>query len=252
MKINDIEEILANKAQTPALLRALTLDKRRGVRALLTSQGKALIEGQEERCRLSQIYDLEKEALTYGLAAGVDEAGRGPLAGPVYAAAVVLPIGEILVGLKDSKKLKRGQRQNLRDKIKTKALSYSVAYASVEEIEALNISQATFLAMGRAVRGLSVACQVLLVDGNQDPGLTGFFTRTVVDGDNRSASIAAASILAKEARDQVMDQIHQLYPHYGFDKHMGYGTRDHYQALADHGPSPLHRLSFLSKGNPYG
>lgn len=179
--------------------------------------------------------------------AGVDEAGRGPLAGPVVAAAVILPPEVEIEGLNDSKKLTPARREALFSVITQTALSYCVSGASVEEIESLNILQATFLAMRRAVEGLSVPVDLLLIDGNQMPGGLSVPARTVVKGDGRSASIAAASILAKVTRDRYMVQMDAQYPGYGFAQHKGYGTKAHYAALAQKGLSPLHRPSFLKK-----
>ncbi len=179
--------------------------------------------------------------------AGVDEAGRGPLAGPVVAAAVILPPEVEIEGLNDSKKLTSARREALFSVITQTALSYCVSGASVEEIESLNILQATFLAMRRAVEGLSVPVDLLLIDGNQMPGGLSVPARTVVKGDGRSASIAAASILAKVTRDRYMVQMDTQYPGYGFAQHKGYGTKAHYAALAQKGLSPLHRPSFLKK-----
>lgn len=179
--------------------------------------------------------------------AGVDEAGRGPLAGPVVAAAVVLPPEVEIEGLNDSKKLTPARREALFSAITQTALSYCVSGASVEEIENLNILQATFLAMRRAVEGLSVPVDLLLIDGNQMPDGLSVPARTVVKGDGRSASIAAASILAKVTRDRYMVQMDAQYPGYGFAQHKGYGTKAHYAALAQKGLSPLHRPSFLKK-----
>ena len=180
------------------------------------------------------------------LLCGVDEAGRGPLAGEVYAAAVILPPGCEIEGLNDSKKLTARRRDALYDEITARAVSWCVASATVEEIERLNILQATFLAMRRAVAGLSPAPQLALVDGNRDPGLP-VHTRCVVKGDAVSASVAAASILAKVSRDRYMEQIAREYPQYGFEQHKGYGTKLHYQKLEEFGESPVHRHSFLKK-----
>ena len=183
----------------------------------------------------------------FSVIAGVDEAGRGPLAGPVTAAAVILPDGVVIDGLNDSKKLTEKKRELLFDVIKETAISYCIAHATVEEIEEYNILQATFLAMRRAVAGLTLPPELVLIDGNQLPtGLT-LPARTMVKGDSHSASIAAASILAKVTRDRYMDEQDKLYPAYGFAKHKGYGTKAHYEALASEGLSPIHRPSFLKK-----
>lgn len=183
------------------------------------------------------------------LLCGVDEAGRGPLAGDVYAAAVILPPDCELPGLNDSKKLSAKKREALYEQITAQAVSYCVATASAEEIDRLNILQATFLAMRRAVEGLSVQPELVLVDGNRNPGLP-IHTRLVVKGDATSASIAAASILAKVERDRYMERLAEEYPQYQFEKHKGYGTELHYQMLDQFGPSPIHRKSFLKNYQP--
>ncbi|MGI5957936.1 MAG: ribonuclease HII [Massiliimalia sp.] len=177
---------------------------------------------------------------------GVDEAGRGPLAGDVYAAAVILPEDCIIEGLNDSKKLTEKKREALFLEIQEKAVDYCIATATVAEIEEYNILKATFLAMRRAVDGLKIKPQRVLVDGNRDPGLD-YPTRCIVKGDATSASIAAASILAKVARDHYMEQVARDYPQYLFEKHKGYGTKLHYEKLDEYGESPVHRHSFLKK-----
>ena len=195
-------------------------------------------------------YEREWQEKGMTLICGVDEAGRGPLAGPVCAAAVILPaelcVEEALPGLNDSKKLTDKKRRELFEKIKACAVTYGIGYASHEEIDGINILQATFLAMRRAMEQLSVCPEVALVDGNQDPCFD-LTTQTIVKGDSRSASIAAASILAKVSRDDVMVAISEEYPQYGFDVHKGYGTKKHYEALTEFGASPVHRQSFLKK-----
>jgi len=197
---------------------------------------------------MTQLWELEEALYAQGarLICGVDEAGRGPLAGPVCAAAVILPRGLEIEGLNDSKKLSEKKREELFELIKEKALYYGIAFAEVSEIEELNILNATFLAMRRAVEHLSEKPEIALVDGNRDPGL-GIRTELVVKGDSRCADIAAASILAKVTRDRYMLRMDELYPQYHFVKHKGYGTKLHYEALREHGPSPIHRLSFLRK-----
>lgn len=183
--------------------------------------------------------------LTYpaGLVCGIDEAGRGPLAGPVVAAAVILDPSRPLPGIDDSKKLSAVKRERLAPLIREQALCWAVAEASVEEIDRLNILQATLLAMQRAVAALSLRPERALVDGNRCPRLD-IPVAAIVKGDGQIASIAAASILAKTARDAGMRVLHQDYPHYGFDRHMGYPTAAHFAALKQHGPSPAHRRSF--------
>ncbi len=193
-------------------------------------------------------YTFEHQAHEQGfnIVCGVDEAGRGPLAGPVCAAAVILPDGLVIEGLDDSKKLTEKKRDALYDVICEEAISYGVAFASVEEIEELNILQATFLAMKRAVESLNVKADLALVDGNQKPPLD-IQARTLVKGDAKSPSIAAASILAKVTRDRLMVEIAEQYPQYEFPKHKGYGTKLHYEKIMEHGISPVHRRSFLKK-----
>lgn len=187
-----------------------------------------------------------KQAEGYQLICGVDEAGRGPLAGPVCAAAVILPDGVEITGLNDSKKLSDKKRRELLPIIKEKAVAYSIAFADHQEIDSINILQATFLAMQRAIDGLSVKPDFALIDGNREKDF-GLPVQTIVQGDGRSASIAAASILAKVTRDDLMDQLTKEYPGYGFEVHKGYGTKAHYEALAQLGPSPVHRMTFLKK-----
>ena len=180
------------------------------------------------------------------LVCGVDEAGRGPLAGPVCAAACVLPRGLELEGLNDSKKLSEKKREQLYAQITGQALAWSVCLVDEKTIDRVNILQATFLAMRGAVEGLSLRPELCLVDGNQEPGL-GVKTVTVIHGDARCASIAAASILAKVTRDRLMLELAEQYPQYGFEKHKGYGTKAHYEALDRCGPCPIHRRTFLKK-----
>lgn len=182
----------------------------------------------------------------YQVICGVDEAGRGPLAGPVCAAAVILPPNTVIPGLNDSKKLTDKRRRELYPVIKEQALAYGIAFASHEEIDEINILQATFLAMRRALEQLDVKPDMVLVDGNR---LTDFGVpaKSVVKGDSLSANIAAASVLAKVTRDDLMMTEAENYPQYGFEIHKGYGTKAHYEALRAHGPSPIHRMTFLKK-----
>lgn len=179
------------------------------------------------------------------LLCGVDEAGRGPLAGPVFAAAVIFDPEHVPEGLNDSKKLSEKKREKLFDEICEKALTYSIASASVEEIESVNILQATFLAMKRAVEGLSVVPGLVLVDGNKIPQGLPSDARAVIGGDALSATIGAASVLAKVSRDRYMLELDKQYPEYVFSKHKGYGTALHYERLKEYGISPVHRRSFL-------
>ncbi len=177
---------------------------------------------------------------------GVDEAGRGPLAGPVCAAAVMLPPGLEIPGLNDSKKLSEKKREALYDSIIAQARSYGIAFATVEEIEEYNILGATFLAMNRAIAQLDPQPALALIDGNRNTDIT-VPSRCIVGGDGKCADIAAASVLAKVTRDRYMRDMAQTYPQYGFEKHKGYGTAAHYAAIRTYGPSPIHRPSFLKK-----
>ena len=177
---------------------------------------------------------------------GVDEAGRGPLAGPVCAAAVILPANIQIPGLDDSKKLSDKRRRELFPIIKEEAIAYGIAFADHNEIDEINILQATFLAMERAIQQLQVKPQLALIDGNRAKNF-GIPVETVVHGDSKSASIAAASILAKVTRDDYMLEMSKEYTNYGFDIHKGYGTKAHYAALTEYGPSPIHRMTFLKK-----
>ena len=189
-------------------------------------------------------YENELKAKGYSLICGIDEAGRGPLAGPVFAAAVILPEGLENLGINDSKKLSEKKRDQLFDLIREKAVACSVACATEKEIDEINILNATFLAMKRAVEGLSVRPQIALVDGNRKPG-TGVEEITLVKGDAKSISIAAASILAKVSRDRYLLDLDKQYPQYQFAQHKGYPTKLHYEMIKAHGVSPVHRRSFL-------
>lgn len=191
-------------------------------------------------------FDREYYAQGYEFICGVDEAGRGPLAGPVCAAAVILPKNLEIPGLNDSKKLTDKKRRELYDIIIEQAEAYGIALVSEQEIDEINILQATFLAMERAVAQLSVKPDLALVDGNREPHLP-VEVKTVVKGDSRSANIAAASILAKVTRDRLLEELDETYPAYGFAIHKGYGTKRHYEALREYGPCPIHRMTFLKK-----
>lgn len=192
--------------------------------------------------------EFEKEALAKGYKSvcGVDEAGRGPLAGPVCAAAVILPEGVIIDGVNDSKKLSEKKRESLFDVIREQALSYTIAYATVDEIEEINILNATMLAMRRAIDGLEIKADYAMIDGNKIPPID-IDAECIVKGDAKSMSIACASILAKVSRDRLLYKYAEEYPMYGFDKHKGYGTKVHREAILKYGPCPYHRKSFLKK-----
>ena len=192
-------------------------------------------------------YEFEKAAVNSGFSCicGVDEAGRGPLAGPVCAAAVILPEGAVIEGLDDSKKLTEKKREKLYDIIKETAVAYSVAYGTLEEIESVNILEATYLAMNRAIEGLNVKPDFALIDGNRVPRGIKIPCETVVKGDSKSMSVAAASVLAKVTRDRLMLEYDKKYPEYNFKKHKGYGTKEHTELIKQYGPCEIHRLSFL-------
>lgn len=194
------------------------------------------------------MWQIENEYFDKGirLICGVDEAGRGPLAGPVCAAAVILPPNLEIPGLNDSKKLSDKRRRELMPVIKEQAVAYGIAFADHNEIDELNILQATYLAMERAIGQLAVKPELALIDGNRAKDF-GIPVQTVVSGDSLSASIAAASVLAKVTRDDYMLQMAEQYPEYGFEIHKGYGTKAHYAALTEHGHCAIHRMSFLKK-----
>jgi ribonuclease HII len=194
------------------------------------------------------LWAIERQHFANGvnLLCGVDEAGRGPLAGPVCAAAVILPKELVIPGLNDSKKLSDKRRRELYDIITQQAVSYGIAFATAEEIDEINILQATFLAMERAMAQLDPKPELALIDGNRAKDF-GLPVQTIVKGDSLSASIAAASILAKVTRDRYMEELAEQYPRYGFEVHKGYPTKRHYAAIAEFGPCPAHRRTFLKK-----
>ena len=196
----------------------------------------------------NNMWQIEEALFAQGIVSvcGIDEAGRGPLAGPVCAAAVILPPHLEIPGLNDSKKLSDKRRRDLMPVIKEQAIAYGIGMASHEEIDQINILQATFLAMERALAQLEGKAKFALIDGNREKDF-GLPVMTVVKGDSRSANIAAASILAKVTRDDLMEALAEEYPQYGFEIHKGYGTKAHYEALRTYGPSPIHRMTFLKK-----
>ncbi len=197
---------------------------------------------------MTKLWTLENEIYDSGvsLICGVDEAGRGPLAGPVCAAAVILPRGIEIAGLNDSKKLSEKKREKLYDEICDKAISFGIAFATVDEIEKLNILNAAMLAMNRAIAQLDPQPELALIDGNRNSAIE-IRSQCVVKGDAKCADIAAASILAKVTRDRYMLEMAEKYPEYHFEQHKGYGTKLHYEALREHGPCEIHRPSFLRK-----
>ena len=197
---------------------------------------------------MTDLWTMEQELYDSGvtLLCGADEAGRGPLAGPVYAAAVILPRGLEIPGLNDSKKLSEKRREALFDQICEQAISFGIARAEVEEIEEINILNAALLAMNRAIAQLNPQPALALIDGNKNTGIA-VPSRCVIKGDATCADIAAASILAKVSRDRYMLEVAERYPEYAFEQHKGYGTKLHYERLREYGPSPIHRPSFLRK-----
>ncbi len=222
---------------------AAVLDEFRSGKIGRISLERPFKTGEEKK----DLFLYDNEMRTHcGVICGIDEAGRGPLAGDVYAAAVILPDDIIIDGINDSKKLTEKKREALFDIIREKAVSYCIATASVEEIDSINILNAAMLAMKRAYEGLDVKPDTALIDGNKTPGLD-IPETAVVKGDATSASIAAASILAKVARDRYMKELAEKYPQYMFEKHKGYGTKLHYEMLDKYGASDIHRKSFLVK-----
>lgn len=210
--------------------------------------GRKKLTPEEEAAREEEMKEPERrcQSLGYRLIAGVDEAGRGPLAGPVYAAAVILPDDVLIPGINDSKKLSEKKREELFEVICEKAVAYAVESVDEQVIDEINILNATFLAMNRAVERLAPQPDFVLIDGNRIRNMV-LPHETLVKGDSKSISIAAASILAKVSRDRFIREQAKLYPEYGFDKHKGYGTAEHTEALRKYGPCPIHRRSFLKK-----
>lgn len=201
-----------------------------------------IVTSEDER------YEYDNEIRKkYGVFCGVDEAGRGPLAGDVYAAAVILDPEKRIGGVNDSKKISEKKRKVLSEKIKSEALAYGIGIASVDEIEKINILNAAMLAMKRAIEALKIKPEFVLVDGNKCPPIENIPCKCQIGGDALSASIGAASILAKVARDEYIVKLAEKYPEYGFEKNKGYGTKQHREALIKYGPCPIHRMSFLKK-----
>lgn len=249
MTVAEIRQLIKDSGDSglspESLLQALAKDPRAGVRNLYRTLEKRRRLFLDEQKRLDHLYLYENRLTARGIkaVAGVDEAGRGPLAGPVAAAAVILPPGVRLNELNDSKRLSPAKRKALALEIKKISKAWAVGMSTVEEIDRLNIHQASMLAMRRALQGLAKTAEYVLVDGFAIPNLS-LPQSGIVGGDAKSASIAAASILAKVARDELMDLVHFLYPGYGFDRHKGYATPDHIEALKRYGPCPLHRRGF--------
>ena len=247
-KISVIKEELqaASYKELPLFISKYETDERSGVAALVKKARKQIDDYEKELLRTEGMKEYEKKYGEYSYICGIDEVGRGPLAGPVVAGAVILPKDCQILYLNDSKKLTEKKRDALFDVITERALTYGIASASVEEIEEFNILNATFLAMNRAVAKLDPAPELALIDGNRNTGIT-VPSRCIVGGDGKCADIAAASVLAKVTRDRYMRRMAETYPQYGFEKHKGYGTRDHYAMLDQYGPCPEHRMTFLKK-----
>jgi len=249
MTINEIKHVLENAApvQLPEVWARFEGDERTGVKKLVEYYKKWYNKwGEEEvRCRAMLAFEERYAARGYVNICGVDEAGAGPLAGPVAAAAVVLPVGCIIRGLDDSKKLSAKMRERLYDEILGVAVVWNVTFVDNNEIDRINILQARMKAMTLAVEGLSPAADFVLVDGTRSPKFD-VGSVAIQGGDALSASVAAASVLAKVTRDRVMMDYHQTYPQYGFDRHKGYGTAQHLAAIRQFGAAPIHRRTFLA------
>ncbi|GGB56740.1 ribonuclease HII [Fictibacillus barbaricus] len=250
LSIKEWEQKLKNSARSevPSLLKILKEDQRTGAKKLFESYTKRLAEADAERKRIEAMHTFEKVCFQKGkkYIAGVDEVGRGPLAGPVVAAAVILPEDYMLSGINDSKKLSEKKREFLYDEIVKDAISYSVYLVQPEKIDEINIYQASKLAMTEAVCQLDVQPDQLLIDAMEVP--LAIDQEKIIKGDEKSISIAAASIIAKVTRDRYMKKMDEVYPAYGFKSNMGYGTKEHLEALNKFGPTTIHRKSFSPVG----
>ncbi len=235
----------AGPAKRQKLLEELKQDPRAGARALVSKYEKKEQNLQKERARLASMRAYEEQYEHLGYVCGIDEVGRGPLAGPVMAAAVILPKDCEILYLNDSKKLSAGRREALYDEIMAKALAVGVGEVSHSRIDEINILQATYEAMRQAVDALEITPQVLLIDAVTIPNVK-IPQVPIVKGDAKSVSIAAASVIAKVTRDRLMIRCHEQYPVYGFDKNKGYGSREHIEALRQYGPCKIHRRTFIS------
>jgi ribonuclease HII len=245
LTVAQISEILTADEISENVLAMLKSDSRISVMRLIHQWQQRKLAVRKEFARVMNLYHYERllRARGLNLVAGVDEAGRGPLAGPVVIGAVILPLNGHIPSLNDSKKLTPKRREELYYRIKERALAVSVSVIGVEEIDSDNIYQATIHGMYQALAGLSPAPDAALIDAVPLPQLT-IYSQSLVGGDAISASIAAASIIAKVERDKIMDELDALYPVYGFSRHKGYGTREHFQAIQAYGPCPIHRCSF--------
>ncbi len=243
-----IKEILqaAELEKLPDFIAAYQEDPRNGVQKLVASAQKKLDALEKEKQRIENLKKYEKEYAGYTYICGIDEVGRGPLAGPVVAGAVILPKDCNILYINDSKQLSEKKREELFEEITEKAIAYNIFSVDEKRIDEINILNATYEAMNGAVNGLSTAPDFVLIDGNRISGME-IPHETVVKGDSKSISIAAASILAKVSRDRFICQMAEKYPEYGFEKHKGYGTKAHNEAILKYGPCPIHRRTFLRK-----
>ncbi len=250
MKVKEIDTYLKELSieHLSNTIENLQQDNRSSVQKLAIKYQNKINKHFEEIARINQMWRFENELFNNGIQyiAGVDEAGRGPLAGPVFAASVILPKGIFIEGINDSKKISEKKREELYDIIIEKAICYEIASVSEQEIDRINIRNAAFQAMGKAVNSMKTRPQHVLVDGDAVKGLTLPYT-TIVKGDSLSVSIAAASILAKVSRDRYIKELDNIYPQYGFAKHKGYGTKEHIEAIKRYGLTPVHRGSFTEK-----
>ncbi len=246
--LSDIRQILqasSSEKELESFISSFAGDERAGVRKLVETAGKRRSAIEQEKKRTEEMYRYEREYSDLGLLCGIDEVGRGPLAGPVYAAAVILKKDTQLLYLNDSKKLSEKKREELYDVIMEEAVAVGIGSASCERIDEINILQATFEAMTQAVNSLSIKPGALLIDAVHVPQLEQYKQISIIKGDAKSASIAAASIIAKVTRDRVMCQMALKYPQYGFESNKGYGSEAHIAALKKYGPCEIHRRSFI-------
>ena len=246
--MTEIKELLGqavSEAELKSFIATFESDERAGVKKLVETANKRINALHAEIERIEQMKQYEKQYGDLGYLCGIDEVGRGPLAGPVYAAAVILPKDCDILYLNDSKKLSEKKREELYDVIMEKAVAVGIGSSTCERIDEINILQATFEAMTKAVESLSVKPAALLIDAVHIPQLEQYKQVSIIKGDAKSVSIAAASIIAKVTRDRVMKELATEYPQYGFDSNKGYGSADHIAAIKKYGPCPIHRRSFI-------
>ena len=245
-KIGEIREILqaASVDELPAFITAYENDERAGVQALINKAKKKRLDYEKELLRTEKMKEYERKYASFSYICGIDEVGRGPLAGPVVTAAVILPVGCKIEGVNDSKKLTAHKREELSSIIKEKAVAYAFGMASPIEIDDINILQATYRAMRKAISALNPNADFVLADAVTIPEIT-VPQRGIIKGDAKSISIGAASIIAKVERDAMMDEYAKIYPEYGFEKNKGYGSAEHIAAIKEYGPCPIHRKTFI-------